>query len=168
MLQRVLPDDCEQRRELERKVLDGRYCEIRMLFYVGKDVNRWIEQCLEFVERTPDLRQRDIYWQGFARLLVEQTPEPVKRKLCDWGVVDYRALFMRGLGLNAVFAEVPERNQLADAFIRDYYHFADGMYECAVRRISGANVTELGCSFSIYASGEYSRMLEKEWMSDSA
>ena len=27
-----------------------------MLFYVGKDLLRWIDQCLELVERTPELR----------------------------------------------------------------------------------------------------------------
>ena len=152
-----------QREELERKVLDGRYCEIRMLFYVGKDVDRWIEQCLESVARDAELSGQDIEWQSFARLLVDHTPDAVKRKLCDWGVVDYKALFMRGLGLHAVFAEVPARTQLTDVFVLDYYRFADRMYECAVNRGTGANLAELGCTFDLYASGEYARMLEKEW-----
>jgi hypothetical protein len=163
MLQRVPAGDTAQREELDKKILDGRFCEIRMLFYVGKDVNRWIEQCLECTARVPELRRREIEWQSFARFLIEHTPEDVKHKLCDWGVVDYKALFMRGLGLHSVFAEVPERSQLTDGFIRNYYHFADQMYECAVRRSPGASLAELGCEFKLYASGEYARMLEQEW-----
>jgi hypothetical protein len=163
MLQRVPASDAAQREELERKVLDGRYCEIRMLFYVGKDVNRWIEQCLECAGRDAELSQQDTCWQSFARLLVENTPDDVKSKLCDWGVVDYKALFMRGLGLYSVFAEVPERSQLTDGFVREYYRFADQMYECAVHRDRAANPAELGCEFKLYASGEYARMLEREW-----
>jgi hypothetical protein len=164
-LQRVPASDNAQRDELEKKILDGRFCEIRMLFYVGKDVNRWIEQCLECTERDPELSRRDIEWQSFARFLIEHTPEDVKHKLCDWGVVDYRALFTRGLGLYSVFAEVPARNQLTDGFVRDYYRFADQMYECAVRRGPVENLAELGCEFKLYASGEYARMLEQEWAS---
>jgi hypothetical protein len=163
MLQRVPAGDTAQRRELEKKILDGRFCEIRMLFYVGKDVNRWIEQCLECAARDAELSRREIEWQSFARFLIESTPEDVKRKLCEWGVVDYKALFTRGLGLYAVFAEVPERNQLTDAFIREYYRFADQMYECAVRQGPVVNLAELGCEFKLYASGEYARMLEQEW-----
>lgn len=162
LLQRAAENSSE-REELERKVLDGRYCEIRMLFYVGKDVNRWIEQCIEFAARDAELTQTDVEWQSFARLLIDNTPDAVKRKLCDWGVVDYRALFMRGLGIHCVFAEVPARTQLTDVFVLDYYRFADRMYECAVNRSTGANLVDLGCTFELYASGEYARMLEKEW-----
>jgi hypothetical protein len=165
MLQRVPAGDTAQREELEKKIFDGRFCEIRMLFYVGKDVNRWIEQCLECVARDPELSQLDVQWQSFARLLIEDTPEDVKHKLCDWGVVDYRALFTRGLGLYSVFAEVPERSQLTHRFVRDYYRFADQMYECMVCRSPAANLAELGCRFQLYASGEYARMLEQEWAS---
>jgi hypothetical protein len=165
LLQRVPPGDTAQREELQKKILDGRFCEIRMLFYVGKDVNRWIEQCLECTARDPELSRREIEWQSFARFLIEHTPEDVKQKLCDWGVVDYKALFMRGLGLYSVFAEVPERTQLTDGFIRDYYRFADQMYECALRRSAVVSLAELGCEFKLYASGEYTRMLEQEWAS---
>jgi len=165
MLQRVPAGDTAQREQLEKKILDGRFCEIRMLFYVGKDVNRWIEQCLECAARDPELSQLDVQWQSFARMLIENAPEDVKHKLCDWGVVDYKALFTRGLGLYSVFAEVPERSQLTDGFVRDYYRFADQMYECTVCRGPAANLAEQGCRFQLYASGEYARMLEREWAS---
>ncbi len=51
MLQGLLPTGDFSQDELERRLLDGRFCEIKMLFYVGKDVNRWIEQCQEMVDR---------------------------------------------------------------------------------------------------------------------
>ena len=163
MMQGLLPSGERRAEDIERALLDGRYCEIRMLFYVGKDADRWIEQCLECAARDPELSRLEIGWQSFASLLVENTPEDVKRKLCDWGVVDYKALFTRGLGLYSVFAEVPERSHLTDTFVRDYYRFADQMYECAVHRAPAAGLANSGCEFKLYASGEYARMLEREW-----
>ncbi len=47
MLQGLLPSGERTTEDLDRALLDGRYCEIRMLFYVGKDLVRWIEQCLD-------------------------------------------------------------------------------------------------------------------------
>src|SRR4051812_46144772 len=68
MLQGLLPEHEDGRDDLEKKVLDGRFCEIRMLYYVGKDIERWISQCLEAVERIPELRAQGLGWQSFARL----------------------------------------------------------------------------------------------------
>src|SRR5579859_5265995 len=109
MLQGLLPTGERSSAELERALLDGRYCEIRMLFYVGKDLLRWIEQCLELVERTPELAGTGIKYQSFAAYLVGHTPEAVQAKLKKWGVSDYRAIFSRALGLSAVFGDVPQR-----------------------------------------------------------
>src|ERR1700693_2645775 len=50
-LQGLLPAGEATREELDNALLEGRYSELRMLFYVGKDLIRWVEQCLEFVER---------------------------------------------------------------------------------------------------------------------
>jgi hypothetical protein len=61
MLQGLLPSGERSTDELDRALLEGRYCEIRMLFYVGKDLLRWIDQCLEHVER---LKAGD--WSGFG------------------------------------------------------------------------------------------------------
>ncbi len=41
-----------------------------MLFYVGKDLMRWIEQCLEHIARQPELRDSGIRYQSFAAMLV--------------------------------------------------------------------------------------------------
>lgn len=59
MLQGLLPSEERTQEELDRALLEGRYCEIRRLFYVGKDLVRWIEQCLEHVARQPDLLNSD-------------------------------------------------------------------------------------------------------------
>ena len=55
VLQGLLPAGERNTADVERTLLDGRFCEIRMLFYVGKDLIRWIEQCIELVERSPEL-----------------------------------------------------------------------------------------------------------------
>jgi len=47
----LLPESDSTVEELDRKLLHGRFYEIRMLYYVGKDLVRWIEQCMEVVER---------------------------------------------------------------------------------------------------------------------
>ena len=81
MLQGLLPTGERTAEELDRALLDGRYSEIRMLFYVGKDLVRWIEQCLEHIARQPDLRESGIRYQSFAAYLVNHTPAPVQAKL---------------------------------------------------------------------------------------
>src|ERR1700733_2202964 len=60
MLQGLLPSGERSTEELDRALIDGRYCEIRMLFYVGKDLVRWIEQCLEHISHTPELRDAGV------------------------------------------------------------------------------------------------------------
>ena len=42
MLNGLLPSDESTEDELTRKLLEGRICEIRMLYFVGKDLLRWI------------------------------------------------------------------------------------------------------------------------------
>jgi hypothetical protein len=166
MLQGLLPSGELTPDDLDRKLLDGRYCEIRMLCYVGRDLVRWIEQCLEFVERDLGLRNSGIQFQSFAAMLVDGPPEGVREKLCRWGVADYKHIFSRALGLNAIFANPPSRDDLSSEFIRHYYRFADQMYRCLLGLHS---YSEINCSrfaFELYASGEYARILEREWESD--
>src|ERR1700685_2853484 len=130
MIQGLLPSGEHASDELDRALLDGRYHEIRMLFYVGRDLLRWIEQCVESAERNPDLRDLAVGYQSFAALLVNHAPVPVQEKLRKWNVTDYRSIFMRALGLNALFAEVPERDDLSDEFVRHYYRYADQIFQC--------------------------------------
>ena len=166
MLQGLLPAGELSTEELERRLIDGRYCEIRMLFYVGRDLARWIDQCLEIVEREEDLRAAGICFQSFTEMLTEDLPKPVRDKLKKWGVADYKAIFTRALGLNAVFANVPERDTLTDDFIRTYYRYADQMHATRQQVQPYASLRSWSFQFDLYASGEYSRMLEKEWEAD--
>ena len=163
MMQGLLPSGERRTEDIERALLDGRYCEIRMLFYVGKDVLRWIDQCLELVARTPELNASGIRYQSFAAYLVNHTPEPVIAKLKKWGVSDYRSIFTRALGLSAMLAAVPDRGTLTDDFVRQYYRYADQLFQIRQGEASFSDISHLGFQFEIYASGEYSRMLEREW-----
>ncbi|MDP9114104.1 MAG: hypothetical protein M3O20_10540 [Acidobacteriota bacterium] len=163
VLQGLLPAGDRNTQDVERTLLDGRFCEIRMLFYVGKDLLRWIEQCLELVERTPELSGTGIKYQSFAAYLVGHTPEAVQAKLKKWGVADYRAIFSRALGLSAVFGEVPQPGMLTDEFIRHYYRYADQFFQIRQGEAVFTDVSTLGFELEIFASGEYSRMLEREW-----
>jgi hypothetical protein len=163
MLQGLLPSGERRTEDIERAFLDGRFCEIRMLYYVGKDLLRWIDQCLELVERAPELRDSGIKYQSFAAYLVTQTPEPVAVKLRKWGVADYKAIFTRALGLSALLAVPPERDLLKDEFIRNYYRYADQLFQIRQSEVLFADISNLGFDFEIFASGEYSRLLEREW-----
>ena len=166
MLQGLLPVGERSSDDLERSLIDGRFCEIRMLFYVGKDLVRWIEQSLEHVERHPGFRDSGIKFQSFASYLVNNTPAAVQAKLRKWGVADFKSIFMRAIGLNAILAAVPERGILADDFIRNYYRYADSIFLCRQSQTQFTDISQMNFDFDIYASGEYSRMLEREWSED--
>jgi hypothetical protein len=163
VLQGLLPAGERNTQDVERTLLDGRFCEIRMLFYVGKDLLRWIEQCLELVDRSAELSAAGIKYQSFAAYLVSHTPEPVQSKLKKWGVSDYRSIFSRALGLSAIFAAVPDRETLTDEFVRNYFRYADQLFQIRQGQGPFTDLSDLGFEFEIYASGEYSRMLENEW-----
>jgi len=163
IMQGLLPSGERSPDDLDRTLLDGRFSEILMLFYVGKDLARWIEQCLEYVARQPDLRDSGIRFQSLAEMLVNFTPAQVQAKLRKWQVADYRSIFMRALGINALFAAAPERHSLADEFVRNYYRYADQLFASRQSHGSYISIESMGFDFEIFASGEYSKMLEREW-----
>jgi hypothetical protein len=163
MLQGLLPTEAFSHEQLDRTLLDGRFCELRMLYYVGKDLVRWVEQCVEMVQREEVLRRAGVDFQSFVELLIEDPPPTVKDKLVKWGVSDYKAIFSRAVGLNMVFAEAPEKDNLSQDFIRHYYRYADHMFECCRSMRSFAIIRSSNFDFELFASGEYSRMLEREW-----
>lgn len=163
MLQGLLPSGERPSEELDEALLDGRYHEIRMLFYVGRDLVRWIDQCVDFAGTDPRLRDSRIRYQSFAALLVQNPPPNVEEKLRKWGVADYRSIFMRALGLNALFAEVPGREDLSDEFVRNYYRYADQMFQCRQSQIQFPDINSMDLDFDLFASGEYSRILERAW-----
>src|SRR3954452_20281301 len=89
MLSGLIPPDGTDEEELERRLLAGRYGEVRMLYFLGKDVFRWVEQCVEWAGREPAAAPAELYAQSFVSLLISSTPVPVKEKLARWGVADH-------------------------------------------------------------------------------
>ncbi len=162
MLEGLLPEAGKTRRELDRALLEGRYCELRMLFYVGKDLARWIEQCMEIAERQPDAFPAAVSRQSFAAYLIEGAPPNVTGKLDRWGVKGYQRIFARALALHSIFNAAPEPGWLTDEFIRNHHRYADQIFavdqHCTFPALPAAEY-----AFELYASGEYSRLLEREW-----
>ncbi len=163
MLSGLIPSDGLDSEELARRLLAGRYSEVRMLYFLGKDVFRWVGQCLEWAERVPELHGRTLAAQSFAGLLAEQPPAAVTEKLIQWGVTDHLAIFSRAIGLNALFASPPPFEVLTEGFLRSYHRYADSLFQCFMEAQSFERIDARAFHFQLFASGEYSRLLESEW-----
>jgi hypothetical protein len=163
MLSGLIPGDGTEQEVLQRRLLTGRYAEIRMLFFLGKDVLRWIEQCQELVERTPQLEGAEICGQSFAALLTGSPPPAVLSKLMAWGVADYASLFSRGIGLKSAFAAPPPLDLLTTEFVSAYHRHADALFRCYMESQPHRTIDHRNFSFDLYASGEYTKMLEMQW-----
>ena len=163
MLAGLIPDGGSDQAELTRRLLSGRYAEIRMLYFLGKDIFRWMEQCREQVARTRELAGAEVYAQSFAGLLAGSPPLNVQEKLTRWGVGDHAAIFARAIGLNAAFAVPPAMEGLTEEFLRNYHRYADRLYLAYMETQPHRVIAPHNFRFEIYASGEYSRMLESQW-----
>jgi len=163
MLEGILPMGGLTEEELLRRLLSGRLTEVKMLFYVGRDLERWLGQCMEMAARDPDLAAAGLTQASFADLLVENPPDAVRSKLARWGVSDYKSIFSRALGLNAVFAEPPEFESVTPGFIRHYYRYADQMWVARQGAAPFPVLPPAQFRFELYASAEYTKMLEQQW-----
>ena len=163
MLHGLLPHDTQSDDELVEKVARSRYLELRMLYFVGKDLERWLQQCAEFVENDAELAGENYSQQSFASYLIESTPTGVRNKLLSWGVVDYRNIFVRALGLRSVFQELPDCDIVSRTFLLDYHRFTDYLYACRQQLSPFTPIAVNAFIFEIYASAEYSQILEKQW-----
>jgi hypothetical protein len=164
MLSGMIPSDGTDPVDLKRRLMHGRYSELRMLFFLGKDVMRWIDQCIEWADRIPELAgPGDLRAQSFAGLLTANPPEPVRDKLIRWGVADYVSIFARAIGMNAAFAEPPSSDLLSEEFLRSYHRYADYLFRCYMDSQAHRAIASSNFRFELYASGEYSRMLENQW-----
>jgi hypothetical protein len=168
MLSGLMPNDGANADELKRRLLSGRYSEMRMLFFLGKDVFRWIDQCVEWAEGVPELSEMEIRSQSFASLLTKDPPEAVRQKLVGWGVADYASIFSRAIGMNAVFVQPPTIEMLNEDFLRNYHRYPDFLYRCYMESEPYQSLPPANFRFALYASAEYSRMLEAEWGADAA
>ena len=163
MLSGLIASEGMDLHELKRRLLTGRYSEIRMLFFLGKDIFRWIGQCLEIAERSPELQSTGIKRQSFANLLSANPPEPVREKLIRWGVADYSAVFARAIGLNTLFGEPPEFAWLSEDFLRHYHSAASLLFQAFLESEPYRTIHAKNFPFDLYASGEYTKMLETAW-----
>lgn len=166
MLCGLVPRDGSDADELHRRLLVGRYSEIRMLYFVGKDVFRWIDQCVEWSQGIPELEEAQLVSQSFARLLTETPPSGVREKLLRWGVADHSSIFSRAIGLNALFVQPPALDTLTETFLCAYHRYADALYRGYLDSQPHAPADAGLFHFELYASGEYSRKLELEWQAD--
>lgn len=148
---------------LERQMIEGRFTEFRMLFYVGKDICRWLDQCVDTCGRDPELVSLRLPGQSFARLLIEQTPEDVATKLRGWGVVEYARIFSRSIGIYTQFRMPPTPDMLQSRYLRHYYRYADYAYSAWRDLDKGPELMYANFPFALFASGEYTRKLEEEW-----
>jgi hypothetical protein len=163
MLSGLIPNDGTEEETLRRRLLNGRYAELRMLYFLGKDVFRWIDQCVEWAGRLPEFEDAELEPQSFAGLLTANPPDNVRQKLTAWGVADYVSIFCRAIGLNAVFAEPPAFAALGDDFLRSYHRYADHLFRCYMEAQPHRVLQTVNFQFELYASGEYTKMLESQW-----
>ena len=168
MLSGLMPNEGANPDELKRRLLSGRYAEMRMLFFLGKDVFRWIDQCVEWADRISELGEMEIRRQSFASLLTKDPPEEVRQKLVGWGVADYASIFSRAIGMNAVFVQPPTMEMLNEDFLRNYHRYPDFLYRCYMESEPYQSLPPANFRFALYASAEYSRRLEAEWGGDAA
>jgi len=163
VLSGLISNDGHDPEILTQRLLSGRYAEVRMLFFLGKDLMRWIEQCVECVARIAELESAQIRAQSFASLLTTGAPDEVKEKLARWGVADYASIFSRALGLNTLFIQPPDIDLLSAEFLRNYHRYADSLFRCYMELEPHCAIGAANFPFALYASGEYSRLLESEW-----
>lgn len=172
-----LLESSEEEPALQRKMLNGRYHEVRMLLFLGKDIFRWLQQCAEQVSgqlasardargfdgRGGDTSDARITEQSFAAMLVEDPPAGVKSKLEAWGVSDRRAIFSRAIGIHSMFQEPPSPASLSPLFLRNYHRYADHLYVCFLHTQSFAALDAKRFHWEIYASEEYAKLLSEQW-----
>ncbi len=162
-LQGFLPREDSACEDLDKQLLRGRYAELRMLFYIGKDLIRWTEQCNETAAASGVFASRRIKPETFAVLLVNHVPAHVRTKLEGWGVLDFAALFRRSIGLHTVLSDLPAVATLNPDFLRRYHRHLDQWYEQRLREAIFDRPEAGEFVFDLYASGEYTMMLEQSW-----
>jgi len=95
----------------------GRFSEVQMLYYVGKDLFA-MDRSVDGVRR----EQRESCARGYPAAELRGALGAGRAahggaKLRKWGVADYKSIFARAIGLNCMFAEAPPINVLAGEFV---------------------------------------------------
>jgi hypothetical protein len=159
----LLPDPLGSREEMTRLVTAGKYQELKMLIYIGRDLQRWADQCLDFVQREPRLSELGLKEQSFLVMLVNRPPASFEAKLKGWGVTDQRSIFSRAIGLNSVFEQPPPLESLGTKFLQSYQRFADYFFICYQTMAQYRSVDSDRFSFDLYASEEYASLISEGW-----
>ena len=162
MMHGLMPSDADLD-ELGRRILLGRHNEVRMLYFLGKDIFRWMDQCEELISKVESLKSLGIRTQSFAAMLVDTPPKSVSDKLNSWGVNDQRTIFSRAIGLRSAFEELPSIELLSPIFLRNYHRYADSLYACYQRLGPFTVVASDNFPFELYGSEEYSKMLSEQF-----
>jgi len=160
-LQTVVSPATDHEYELERRILVGRYQEIRMLLFLGKDIFRWLQQCVDSMARSE--AHAHLSEQSFASLVVEHPPTGVRDKLERWGVTDRRAVFSRAIGIHTLFTSPPPVETLSPTLLKNYHRFADHAYICFQHLRQFEELNPKDFDFEIYASEEYAQLLSDQW-----
>jgi hypothetical protein len=142
--------------------LESRFSELRMLSFLGKDLDRWLAQCVEFAERRGGELERATEG-SFLSLLLFDPPEAVTRKLSGWKIGNYQIVFTRALGLNLVYPFPPGREGVSETLLRNFHHYADELFDLRMKMKAGPELRSDRHTFEIYASSEYSRLLARSW-----
>jgi hypothetical protein len=146
--------------DVEAALLEGRYCEFQMVCYIGKDLTRWIGQCAEFVRRDQSLAGSGIVEQSFSDMLLNRAPPEVANRFQSWGVVQYRRILSRAIGLNALFPHPPPYEVLSRGFLIHYYSYADHLYTCYQGLEPFTRIDPEQFRFSLFTSEEYAQKIE--------
>jgi len=146
--------------EADQRYLEGRFAELRMLCFLGKDLDRWLGQC---VEVAVSLGLKEFSEASFVSMLLFDPPPNVPRKMTEWGVGNYQIIFSRALGLNTVYPFPPGVDSISEPLLRHFHHYADTLFDLRLKTFAGAELCGAQCQLEIYASSEYSRLLERSW-----
>lgn len=146
---------------LTRDDLNLRYSELRMLCFIGRDLNRWLEHCAELVSADP--KHAGLTESSLIRFLLFDPPVTLVRKMRQWEVSNYQIIFTRALGLNSVFLQPPVPGEISGGLLRNFQAYADALFDTRLKLDPGVEVSDQDFEFEIYASGEYIALLEKSW-----
>ena len=141
--------------------LQQRYAEFRMLCLIGKDLDRWLSQCVDLASRESALA--GFSESNFILLLLFSPPLTFLHKMRSWSIKNYQIIFSRAIGLNAVFPHPPAARDLSEAFLLKFHKYADALYDARLNSEYSANTLEDRFTFEVYASGEYASSLAKSW-----
>jgi hypothetical protein len=146
---------------LTKRYLETRYNELRMLCLIGKDLNRWLSQCVEVAADDPELA--DLSERTFITVLLFDPPRPVLEKMHSWGVKNFQLIFSRAIGLNTVFPHPPSPSAVSESLLRRFDKYADALYDAIASTEDVAAAQEHTFTFELFASGEYASRLERAW-----